>query len=268
MAHYTPSDHSFAVCAYKENPYLEQTIESLEAQWTKSRVFVSTSTPNDYIRDICERHGLPLTVNPAPHLAGDDWNWAYDAAETPLVTIVHQDDIYDPTFLTETLRALNARKHADALIAFTDYWELRDGERVYKNRLLGLKRAMLAPLGLPGGANARWLRRRILAFGDPICCPAVTFNKELCGPAVFDTSMVNSCDYKTWVDLSAHKGAFVYIPQQLMGHRIYAESATTANLASNVRQQEDAQIFASLWPAWIARRVAHAYEKSGESNEV
>jgi len=268
MAHFGPNDHTFAVCAYKENPYLEETIASLEAQWTKSRVLVSTSTPNDHIREICARHDLPLTVNPTPHLAGDDWNWAYDAAETPLVTIVHQDDIYDPTFLSETLRALNARKRPDALIAFTDYWELRAGERVYRNRLLGLKRAMLAPLRWPGGAGSRWLRRRILAFGDPICCPAVTFNKELCGPAVFDTTMVNSSDYKTWVDLSAQRGSFVYVPEPLVGHRIYAESATTANLASNVRQEEDAQIFASLWPAWVARLMTRAYEKSAKSNEV
>ena len=89
---FNKNDHSFVICAYKENPHLEMTIQSLLNQTIKSKVFISTSTPNDHIKGLCEKYGLELFVNPSPKNAGADWNWAYDHAPTPLVTIAHQDD--------------------------------------------------------------------------------------------------------------------------------------------------------------------------------
>ena len=44
--------HTFAICAYKESPYLEECIESLMAQEMKSEIIICTSTPNDYIKNI------------------------------------------------------------------------------------------------------------------------------------------------------------------------------------------------------------------------
>ena len=52
--------HTFAVCAYKESPYLGECIESLKKQEEKSHIFVITSTPNDWIREICEKYDVPL----------------------------------------------------------------------------------------------------------------------------------------------------------------------------------------------------------------
>jgi hypothetical protein len=40
----------------------------------------------------------------------------------------------------------------------------------------------------------------------------------------------------------------VYIPEILMGHRISEDSATTRNLANNIRQKEDLEIFEEFWP--------------------
>lgn len=56
--------HTFAVCAYKESPYLEDCIQSLRAQTVKSNILIATSTPNDYIRSIAEKYDIPLIVNP------------------------------------------------------------------------------------------------------------------------------------------------------------------------------------------------------------
>ena len=265
---YTASDHTFAICAYKENPFLRETIASVLAQNVKSSVILSTSTPNDYVKGICEEYGIKMVVNPKPHLAGDDWNYAYDSADTPLVTIVHQDDYYDPTFLEVVLDYLNRAGGDDTLIAYTDYFELRGGKRVYDNKILSVKRKMNAPLRWKGMARARWIRRRILGFGDPICCPAVTYVKPNCGDSVFDTTLINSCDYKTYVDLATREGAFIYIPHALMGHRIYAGSATTKNIGENIRKGEDEQILGTLWPAPIAHLINSVYATSEKSNEL
>ena len=60
---YTPKDHIFAVCAYKECEYLEECIVSLEKQDVIGKIIICTATPNDYISDIADRHNLPVFVN-------------------------------------------------------------------------------------------------------------------------------------------------------------------------------------------------------------
>ena len=135
---FNKNDHSFVICAYKENPHLEMTIQSLLNQTIKSKVFISTSTPNDHIKGLCEKYDLELFVNPSPKNAGADWNWAYDHAPTPLVTIAHQDDYYEPDFLEKTLKYIG-NKH-DFILAFTDYYEIRNDKKIYTNKILKVKR--------------------------------------------------------------------------------------------------------------------------------
>lgn len=265
---YTEKDHTFVVCAYKENPYIGETIESLLAQTKKSTVKLSTSTPSEYLENICKKYDIEYHINPHPHLAGDDWNYAYSVADTQLVTLAHQDDIYEATFLEETLEYINKRKQDDVLIAFTDYYENKLGKREDTNTLLKIKRVMNAPLGASLFYGSKFMRRRLLSIGCAICCPAVTYVKKNAGEDVFDTTYINSCDYKTWVDLADKKGAFIYIPKKLLGHRIYAESATTINLSENIRQKEDFEILCHYWPPFIARCINKVYAKSEDSNVV
>lgn len=265
---YTEKDHTFVICAYKENAHLEETIETLENQTLRSKIILSTSTPNSHIETICKKHNIEWFVNPKPHLAGDDWNYGYSQAKTKLVTIAHQDDIYEPEFLEVTLNAINKRKQDDIIIAFTDYYELKFGKKVTTNTLLKIKRLMNFPLSLSMFYKSRWMRRRTLSVGCAICCPAVTYVKKNAGKNVFDTTFKNSCDYKTWVNLADKEGAFVYIKKPLLGHRIYAESATTLNLSENIRKKEDFQIMCEFWPKTIARFINNIYAKSEESNQV
>ena len=265
---YKSQDHTFVVCAYKENPFLETTVRTLLDQTMPCKVLISTSTHNDHIESVAEACGVPFIVNPHPHLAGDDWNFGYDSVETPLVTIAHQDDYYDPRFLETVLAALNRRDGDNTLLSFTDYFEIRDGEKVESNLLLNIKRVMNAPLRSDLLNASPFVKKRILSLGSSICCPAVTLVKENLGPHVFDTTFKNSCDYKTWVDLAKIKGRFVYVPEKLVGHRIYAESATSLNLSENIRKAEDAEILSELWPRHIARLVNSVYALSEKSNEL
>lgn len=263
---YTEKDHTFVICAYKENPYLENTVSTLLKQSVKSKIMLSTSTPNDHIKNICDKYNIPFVINPAPHLAGDDWNYGYDHADTKLVTLVHQDDLYSKDFLKETLHAFNRANNP--LLSFTDYYELKKGKKESRNLLLNIKRVMNYPLSKKMLQSSKWLRKRLLGLGDAICCPSVTFVKEQLGDTIFDTKYKNSCDYKTWVDLADRNGAFVYIPKKLLVHRIYAESATTLNLSENIRQKEDLEILSTLWPRPIAYVINKVYALSEKSNQV
>lgn len=263
---FLPSDHTFVVCAYKENPYIGETIESLKSQTVRGNIILSTSTPSAYLDGVCRNYGIEMVVNPNPHHAGDDWNYGYNAARTKLVTIAHQDDIYDPTYLESMLQTVNRFPEDETLLAFSDYYELREGSRVDTNKLLTIKRILNAPLKIGAISQSKFARERLLSFGNSICCPAVMLVKSNIGSSPFDTTYINSCDYKTWVDLAMKRGRFLYCPEHLMGHRIYGESATSRNIENDIRRKEDLEILSSLWPKGIAKIVNRIYATSEKSN--
>ena len=63
-------------------------------------------------------------------------------------------------------------------------------------------------------------------------------------------------------------GRFVYISKPLVGHRIYAESATSLNLGEDIRKGEDLEILSTLWPKPIAKLVNGVYALSEKSNAL
>lgn len=259
---YTGKNHTFVICAYKENPHLEKAIESVKKQTVKSQILLATSTPNEYLEGICKKHNLKMFVNPHPVSIGGDWNYAYSRAKTELVTIVHQDDLYEPEYLENILHYINKRKQDDVLIAYTEYYELKHDKKVRTNKLLKMKRLMNFPMRCPAFYGSIFVRRRILSFGCPICCPSVTFVKKNAGREVFDMELKNSCDYRAWSKLSKKIGSFVYVPKQLMAHRIYAESTTTQNLNENIRKKEYLEIMCGFWPRPIAKIINKIYAGS------
>lgn len=263
---YSTSDHSFVVCAYKESPFLEDCIVSLLKQTEKSTVLIATSTPNDHIAKVCEKYDVKLLVNTGEKGIGGDWNFGFDSVNTPLVTIAHQDDIYEPDYLKEILALLNKQKNS--IIAFSSYMELRNNQKTYSNRLLKIKRFLLWPLNLKFLASLKIVKRGVLCFGNPICCPAVTYVKELVGATPFSSDFGSNIDWQQWEKLSFKKGAFAYCNKPLMCHRIHKESTTSAIINDNKRTLEDYAMFLKFWPKFIARPLSKIYSKSEKSNEV
>lgn len=265
---YEAKDHTFVVCAYQENPFLEETVLSLKKQTTLGTIILSTSTPNDYVQRICQKHKIEMIVNPLPRLVGDDWNYGYDNVSTALVTMAHQDDYYEPNYLAKMLKTLNLYGDNEVALLFSDYYEMRDEGIVTNSTLLNIKRAMNGFLRPKLFNKSIFVKRRVLSFGCSICCPSVLLVKAVAGKSVFDTNYINSCDYKTWIDMASKEGRFVYVPEPLVGHRIYRESSTTKNIDENIRQGEDQEILGLLWPKSIARIIYSFYERSQQSNHL
>ena len=194
------NEHTFAVCAYKECHYLGELIESLQAQTVKSDIIIETSTPNEYIKSVADKYGIKVYVNPGKGGITEDWNYAYSVADTPYVTIAHQDDRYLPEYTKEMLQAMKSSRHP--LIFFTNYAELRNGEVVRNNKLLRIKRLMLSPLKDYRFKSSIWIRRRILSLGDPIMCPSVAFAKKNLPEQVFKNHFLASEDWEAWENLA------------------------------------------------------------------
>ncbi len=82
--------HTFAVCAYKDSPYLEECLRSVTSQTVKSEVICCTSTPSSYIRELTARYQVPLYVRDGASNIREDWMFAYGKAQGRFVTIAHQ----------------------------------------------------------------------------------------------------------------------------------------------------------------------------------
>ena len=264
MNKFTSSDFEFVICAYKKSPYLEECICSLQNQKVQVKVALVTSTPNEYIEFLVKKYQLEYHINTGKSGIAEDWNFGLSVADKRVVTIAHQDDIYEPDFAKEILRNIN--KQDRTLIAFTDYGELRNGKRITNNKLLNTKRFMLLPLKLGNLQKIRFVRRRILSFGSAICCPSVTFIIENLPKTIFRSGYRSDVDWQAWEMLSRIKGAFVYCDDILMYHRIHEASATTAIIADNDRTKEDYEMFCKFWSSWIARIIEHFYKKGEDSN--
>ena len=90
---YTPQDHTFAVCAYGESPYLEECILSLKEQTLSTNILLATSTPNELIQSLCEKYDIQMYVNPGPGGIDGDWNFAVSVCTTPLVKTLDQTSL-------------------------------------------------------------------------------------------------------------------------------------------------------------------------------
>jgi len=266
---FTSKDHVFAVCAYGESRYLEECIASLKRQSCASEIILCTATPCAFLEDAASRHHLRLFINRGPHGIAEDWNFALASAGKPLVTLAHQDDIYDPDYLKGTLESLNREKKP--LIAFTDYYELRDGAKVYAdgNRNLRIKEMALLPLRIKAFQKSRWIRRRILSLCDAICCPSVTYVKPNLPEVIFESYFASDLDWQAWEKISKLKGSFCYVHKALMGHRIHIESTTTKVIGSNKgRSNEDLEMYMKFWPRPIAVLINKLYSAGQDANNL
>ena len=258
--------HTFVICAYKESEYLEECIQSIMNQKTPSEVLMITSTPNSHITNLASKYNVNLIVNEGEGGIVQDWTFGYNQANTPYITIAHQDDVYTPDFSSEAVKRLEASKNP--LIAFTDYGELRDGVYIDKNRLLKVKRLMLSPLKLKMFENSKFVRRRILSLGNPICCPSVTFVRDSMPEKIFNVKYRACEDWEAWEHLSKLSGGYVYLDRILMYHRIHEESETSNIIGDNVRTLEDYDMYCKFWPQWIAKILIKFYSKAQDSNEL
>lgn len=271
-------DHSFVVLAYKESPYLVECLDSLLRQSASGEVLIATSTPSLFLEDLAKRFSVKLVVNPqgmaeqsttqkAKSPISRDWNFALGCGSSRLVTLAHQDDLYLPDFRKCCLA--KAKNAGDATLIFTRYRELFAGQIRKNNINLLVKDMLMCPYFLgTEEVRSRRLKRLLLSFGSPICCPAVTYDRQNIGSFSFSDDFKINLDWDAWVRLAEKAGSFVLVKEPLMLHRLHAQSETSTGLAEQVRQAEDLRMFEQLWPRAIARALVSLYSLSYFSNRL
>lgn len=261
--HYTGQDLTFVICAYRECQYLEDCIKSLMRQTKKAKILVSTSTPNQYIQELANKYHLEIRVNPNGGQV-KDYNFAMEQAETELVILAHQDEIFSKYFVQRVIEELN--KTARPIIAFTNYLEMHNNVIDKKpSTMVKIKRLMLLPLcirWLGGTGFGKWI---IQCIGDPITHPTVVCVKKEMPKECFREEYKASMDWDLWQRLSKQKGSFVYVRDILLYHRMNNDNQTVQLLrTSNARYHDEYEIMCRFWPKPIAKFIMHFYKKSAK----
>lgn len=255
----TNTNHTFAVCAYKESPYLEECVKSLLQQTVRTNVIICTSTPCQYIEDIAKKHDLSYYVKNGKSDIGDDWNFAISCAKTDLVTVAHQDDVYDKTYV-ETL--LKYSQDAELLLFITDYLPLKNGQVGTRDINSVLRRLLCTPLKWKWIAHSTKLRKMTLAFGCSICCSSVTYDRRNTGEPVFTSEFKVCIDWDTFLKFSRKQGHFVYVDKPLVHFRIHGGATTKVLMENHKREGEDMAMFLKFWPKPIAKMLMTLYKSA------
>lgn len=252
--------HTFVICAYKEVLYLEECVKSLKAQTQKSKIIISTSTSNDYIKQIAKKYGVELKINLAKSNHLNDFCFAYKQANTKYVTLCHQDDIYLPEFSKTIVKEMEKEK--DSILLFANYYEFKNEKLIKNNFSLFVKRILNFPLKFSFFRKKKKVRKLILSLGNPICAPTVTYNKEKVKRPVINSKLMSNVDWDSWIELAKYDGSYIYINTPLLWRRIHLLSLTTDVLNNKIKQKEDYEIFRRFWPKWIAKILVRVYSYS------
>ena len=198
--------HTFVILAYKESEFLEDCIKSVVNQSVKTNVVIATTTPNKHIEKLAKKYNLKVIEGKHTTIGGD-FDFAKNIADTNLVTIAHQDDIYEHNYAKKIID--NYNKYKNPIILFTDYYEIRNDKKIYTNTNLKIKRLLLLNLKFKALSGSKFLKRNSLRLGNSICCPAVTFNNNLCPKELFKCDLTCNIDWYGWEKLSKEKGKFL-----------------------------------------------------------
>lgn len=256
------TNHTFSVCAYKESPYLEECVKSVLQQTIRTNVIICTSTPCQYIEQVAKKYEVGYYIKDGNSDICDDWNFAVSCADTDLVTVAHQDDVYDKEYV-ENLMHFSEDK--ELLLFITDYLPLKNGQVGKRDINSVLRRFLRVPLKWNWVAFSSKWRKMTLAFGNSVCCPSVTYNKKNTGEPIFTSEFKFCIDWDTFLKFAQRQGHFVYVDKPLVYYRIHEGATTKEFIEDHRRVKEDVAMFSKFWPDPIVKLIMLFYKRAYET---
>lgn len=256
---YQGKDVTCVICAYKECPYLEESLKCLINQTVKPSILISTSTPNDYINSIAKKYNVEVKIN---QNGGQikDYNFAMKQVKTELGMIAHQDDLLQQKYIESCLNALNKTKKP--IIVATDYLELHNDIDLKTSKLIKVKHILTLPLRTK--FNSTKIGKRLsLCFGNSITHPSVMCVMKEMPDVMFLENYKATMDFDLWERLSKQDGSFVYVPEVLLHHRMNDDNQTVKLFQeTNFRYNEEKEIFERFWPKPIVKLLMSKYKEA------
>ncbi|SFT33251.1 Glycosyl transferase family 2 [Lachnospiraceae bacterium XBD2001] len=253
-------DHTFVICAYKESEHLEKCIKSLKKQTLKTNIKMVTSTPNDHIRGLAEKYEIPLFIREGASDIRDDWNFAYDHADTEWMTVAHQDDVYDHRYAEELAKKIV--RNPDALFVITDYIPIKNGEIGPRDINCKIQRILRWPLKFGIFNGSKFWKKAVLSLGSTLKCPAACYHKSILGPSFFTSELKFCIDWDTFYKIACMNGRMLLVDKPLFYYRVYDGATSKEWIVNHTREREDRIMFSKFWPKWIVRIIMVFYVKA------
>lgn len=254
------NQHTFAISAYKDSPYLEACIRSLKKQTVPTDIILCTSTPSGYISGLASKYGIPVYVRDGVSGIQDDWNYAYHMADSRLVTIAHQDDMYHRDYVKILLEQF--QRYPDMTMFTSNYVNVKDGKLKNHDVELLIKRILRLPLRFPVLNHLGPVKKSVLMFGNPIGCPACTYHKAALGEPLFTSPYKFALDWDTTLKLAGLPGRFICVERPLLYYRIHEGATTRECIMDQSRLREETEMFGKFWPGPVVRLLIHYYRKA------
>lgn len=254
-------DVTVAICAYKECPYLEESIKAIVSQTVKPNILISTSTPNKYIQNLADRYGIEVRIN---NDGGQikDYNFAMRQCKTSLGMLAHQDDLLDKKYVERCLQELNKAKKP--IIVCTNYLEMHnDVVDTKPSVMIRIKRILIWPIKYNWLRSTIFGKRLCMLAGNPITHPSVMCVMSEMPRTCFREKYKSSMDWDLWERLSRKKGDFIYINDVLLYHRMNDDNQTAKLLkTTSARYDDEYEILCRFWPKPVAKFIMRFYSKS------
>ena len=175
------------------------------------------------------------------------------------MTIAHQDDWYSPDYTQEVIAKMDSAKQP--IICVTDYLPLKNGSNK-KDINCKIRHFLRIPLKYKSLNGKKFWKRAVLALGNSICCPTVTYNKKLLGDNVFTSSLSYDLDWDTFYILGEKDGSFEYVDKPLAYYRIH-EGATSKEFINNHKRiADDEFMFGRYYPRWLVKLIMIFYKRA------
>ncbi|MDO4487928.1 MAG: glycosyltransferase family 2 protein [Eubacteriales bacterium] len=257
--------HYFAVCAYRESPYLEACLSSLKMQKGRCNVIVCTSTPNEHIMGLCVKYGFPLYVREGEPSLRDDWNFAAETAEAlgaSLLTIAHQDDRYAPEY---SERVTKYFEFGAINMVVTRCDNIDEHGRKFTGKAERVKRFLRWPLSVWALSSTMWGKMHALKYGNAIPCPGVTYNLDLLELPIFDNDYRFVIDWEAFRKIAELPGQIVACEEPLVEIRLHKDSETVNTMNNDLRYKEELEMFKSFHSEGVAKFIARFYKGAGKN---
>lgn len=248
-------EFTVAIPFYRQREYLREAVNSVFAQTDPNwRLVVSDGggTSAEFVRELVG-HDARCRVLPSDRPLGmaDNWNRCLAAADTALVTLLHEDDRLRPDYVGRMRAAADRRPGAVAFCCEAAVIG-PDGRRRFSLPDF-VKRFYRPEYGRPVRvAGERGLRA--VMRGNFIMCPTLCFRRDRLGGRRFDPRWKQVLDLDLIARLLLAGDELVGLPDVLYDYRRHADNATAVQTESLLRFEEEWNLFGE---------VATAAERAG-----
>lgn len=130
-----------------------------------------------------------------------------------------------------------------------------------------VKKILRLPLRFHFLADRTWIKRSSVWFGNSICCPSCTYNKEQIGDVCSIRSMIFGAGLGQPLRAGGKKGRFICSEKPLIAYRVHAAATTKACIEDNRRPADEMAMFRKRWPDWMVKILMHFYRKAYKEYE-